>query len=89
MGIEPSNTQIHQRSLILSILTSYTFLFSELSAVKRNILFCIGILFVIISSAQGYDADKVKPKALARYEDAIHAKQFLCYWIVSTSIRIS
>lgn len=71
MGVEPSNTQIHQRSLILPILTSHTFLFSELSAVKRIILFCISILFAFISSAQGYDADKVKPKALARYEDAI------------------
>lgn len=71
MGIESANTQIHQCSLIMGILTRCPFLFSELSTVKRTILFCIGILFAIISSAQGYDADKVKPKALARYEDAI------------------
>lgn len=46
--------------------------FSELSNVKNRIII-IGLLtlFSIELSAQGYDPDKVKPKALIRYEDAI------------------
>lgn len=47
--------------------------FSELSNVKNRIII-IGLLTLFFSielSAQGYDPDKVKPKALIRYEDAI------------------
>lgn len=38
---------------------------------KNAIILFVSLLLTTIVSAQGYDADKVKPKAMARYEDAI------------------
>jgi outer membrane protein OmpA-like peptidoglycan-associated protein len=71
VGIESANTQIHQRSLITGILTRCTSLFYELSAVKKTIFLLAFALLSLHLNAQSYDADKIKPKALARYENAI------------------